>query len=211
MKNTPDFNYEKSLIPQNCRFILGIDEVGRGPWAGSVAVGAFLLDTNNFDLEFFQKNIKDSKCLLPSKRESAFQEIKKRNFPFKVISSSSKEIDTLGIQQAIISSIEKAITFFENRYDFVLIDGNMKLDINCPYKSVIKADLNCFSVAAASICAKVMRDQEMTEFDKLYPGYDFVNNKGYGTKSHQQGLEKLGPCPIHRFSYKPVKNYSSTK
>lgn len=211
MNKSPDFSYELSLVPKNCRYILGIDEVGRGPWAGSVAVGAFILDTKDFDSIFFQQFIKDSKCLLPQKREKAFKEIQNRDYAFKVFTSSSDEIDKLGIQKTIINSIEKAIIHFNNCFDFVLIDGNLKIDLGIPHKSVIKADLNCFSVAAASICAKVVRDREMIEFDKIFPGYDFSNNKGYGTKSHILGLEKLGPCPIHRQSYKPIKKYYSSK
>jgi ribonuclease HII len=208
MFSTPNLKFEKSLIPAHCRYILGIDEVGRGPWAGPVAVGAFLLDLEKFDLAYFQKNIRDSKKVAQFKRERIYKELSENQYTYQVIFTQPQEIDLFGIQKSITQSIEKLIDTFKGIYDFVLIDGNMKFDPIIPYKSVIKGDMNCFSVAAASICAKVERDNEMIRLETVYPGYDFIHNKGYGTKAHIEGLKKLGPCPIHRFSYKPVKNYS---
>lgn len=200
----PDLFFELSLVPPNCRYVLGIDEVGRGPWAGPVTVGAFLLDLKNVNMGFFKKYIRDSKSLTAQKRQIAFNEIEKNNYSFKTISVESKKIDKIGIQSAIIQSIYKLIKKFQGHFDFVLVDGNLKLKNASFYRSVVKADSSCFSVAAASICAKVTRDQTMINLSSLYPGYGFDKNKGYGTKSHMEGLKKLGPCPIHRFSYKPI-------
>jgi ribonuclease HII len=207
----PDLSYEKSLIPPNCRYLLGIDEVGRGPWAGPVTIGAFLLDLKNFDTDFFTKNIRDSKILSPKQRKSSLEQIIKRNYKFEVISAEPSEIDRLGIQGAINNCINKALEFFYRSCDFVLLDGNLNMNIQMPHLSVCKADLNCFSVAAASVCAKVNRDQAMIELAKKYPGYDFENNKGYGTKLHQLGLQQHGPCEIHRFSYKPIKDIVTSR
>lgn len=209
MITAPDFEFEKSLTPNHCRYILGIDEVGRGPWAGPVAVGAFLLDINNFDEIFFKNSIKDSKMLSFEKRNTAYQEINTRQFSYKVLFVEPAEIDSIGIQKAIYQSIENLIHIFSGQYDYALIDGNMKFENQSLYKSVVKGDGKCFSIASASICAKVERDNEMIRLSKLYPGYDFENNKGYGTPNHVDGLKRQGTCPIHRKSYKPVKNFIS--
>ena len=190
----PDFEHEKSLIPSDCRYILGIDEVGRGPWAGPVTIGAFLIDIQNFDLNFFTKNkIRDSKLLSESQRQIIFSEFTKNNYIFKTFSATS----------AIKNLIIEAAGSFE--YDFALVDGNYSLDIPKSL-SVVKADTTCFSVASASICAKVVRDNLMDEFDSQYPVYGFKNHKGYGTAQHLSALKSHGPCPIHRRSYKPIKN-----
>lgn len=207
MLKIPNFKFEKSCVPQNCRYILGIDEVGRGCLAGPIHVGAFLLDIQNFDRKFFIKNkICDSKMLSPKLREQAFKNIENKNYPYIVVSAQSSEIDSIGIQKTIYSLIEKAVKSFENQFDFVLVDGNIKLDFLKSYRSVVSADAKCFSVAAASICAKVVRDKEMIQLHELYPEFGFKNNKGYGTKDHLSALQKHGPCPLHRRSYAPIKN-----
>lgn len=203
MPITPDFNFEKSFLPPNARFILGVDEVGRGPWAGPVVVGAFLLDTQNFDYSFFTKNkIRDSKLLSESQRLSIFTEFQRQSFPFQTFSASSEDIDRQGIAVAIKELISQAVNYFD--FDLAIVDGNYSLNISNTI-SVVKADQRCFSVASASIVAKVVRDQVMDQFDSEYPAYGFKSHKGYGTKQHSSALSLHGPCPIHRRSYQPVK------
>jgi ribonuclease HII len=203
----PNFIYEKSIIPSSCRYLLGIDEVGRGPLAGPVTVAGFLIDLKNFDHSFFSKYIRDSKSLSVVQRETAFKKINFKKYSYSVFSASAAQIDHSGIQTAIFDLINKVIIGFQGQFDFVLVDGNYKLNLNVPYHSQIKADVNCFSVAAASICAKVVRDQLMVNYSQIYPQYGFDQNKGYGTATHLGALKEYGPCLIHRHSYKPVKSH----
>ena len=205
----PDINFEKSLLPVGCRFVLGIDEVGRGPWAGPVTVGAFLIDLQNFDLNLFQKlKVRDSKLLKEKDRQNIFNEFCRLGFDYQVFSKTAQQIDHLGLQMAINQCIQLAVNTYQNKADFVLVDGNMKLDLSLPYVSIVSGDQKCFSIAAAAICAKVTRDLEMIHFHELYPQYNFISNKGYGTAQHQASLKIHGPCPIHRHSFKPIKLFS---
>jgi len=207
----PDFNFEKSLLPANCRFLLGIDEVGRGPLAGPVAIGAFLLDLAHFDLDFFiSSKVRDSKTMSQKQRLHALSQFDQNNYSYKVFFAHSSIIDQIGIQPAIISIIKKALFEFHGQYDFVLLDGNLRINTpTIPHLSLTSADAKCFSVAAASIVAKVARDQLMVDFDSEFPGYNFSAHKGYGTTAHFSALRRLGPCPIHRRSYKPIRKLSS--
>lgn len=217
----PDFDFEKSLLPPGSRYVLGIDEVGRGPWAGPVTVGAFLLDTSVFNLNFFTQNkIRDSKKLSPIQRQKIYQKFLDNNFTFSTFSATSEVIDQKGIAGSIYSLVNSALEYFRGQFDFALIDGNMSPQKIVPcqgkggteyqrvLRSIVSGDARCFSIASASICAKVVRDLEMDRLHQLYPNYDFSHNKGYGTPKHLAALTKHGPCPIHRRSYKPVKNFS---
>ncbi len=202
----PDFEFEKSLIPPSTRFLLGVDEVGRGPLAGPVALGAFLLDLDNFDPEDFVKNkVRDSKTLSEKQRLSALAYFKQHSYSYKVFFAYASLIDKIGIKPAIDLTVKKIVSTFPQNFDFVLLDGSLTLPQDIPHRSVIKADLKCFSVASASIVAKVTRDHHMCGLDQTYPGYGFSSHKGYGTAAHLQALQTLGPCPIHRQSYRPVK------
>lgn len=206
----PDFSFEKSLVPQNCRFLLGIDEVGRGPWAGPVTLAGFIIDLNNFDEDLFKKlKIRDSKLLSEEERKSIYNYFKDNNYSFFIISKDSTYIDKFGIQNSIKSCVIGIIEHFKDKFDFVLLDGNYKFNICSNLKTIIKGDMKCFSIACASICAKYYRDQLMVECHSKWPDFDFANNKGYGTKKHQIALKIHGPTPIHRITYKPIKAYLS--
>ena len=211
----PNFSFEQSLLPLGTRYLLGIDEVGRGPWAGPVTVGAFLLDLQNFSPDEFSKiNVRDSKKLSSSQRQNIHQYFVKNNHHFKTFSKSSLEIDQQGIAVCIQQLINAALEFYSSQFDYCLIDGNYK--VVCPVKgrgtreaggrvlSVVKGDQKCFSIAAASIVAKVDRDSQMAKFDTEFPHYGFKSHKGYGTKQHLEALTLHGPCSIHRLSYKPL-------
>lgn len=205
----PNINFEKSLLPPNCRFLLGIDEVGRGPWAGPITIGAFLIDLHTFDLNLFtQLKVRDSKLLKDKDRQHILMEFSQQGFDYQIFSRSSREIDQIGLQVTINQTIQCAVESFQDKADFVIIDGNMKLDLCLPYVSIVSGDQKCFSVAAAAICAKVTRDLEMIRLHELYPQYDFASNKGYGTARHQAGLKIHGPCPVHRYSFKPISLFS---
>lgn len=205
----PNISYEKSLIPDNCRFLLGIDEVGRGPWAGPVTIGAFLIDLETFDSKLFEKlKVRDSKLLKSKDRQNILNEFIRLDFDYKIFSASAQEIDQIGLQVTINQTIRLAVDFYRHKADFVLVDGNMKLDLSLPYQSIISGDQKCFSIASAAICAKVTRDFEMEKFHQLYPQYDFASNKGYGTLKHRDALKTHGPCSIHRRSFEPIKLFS---
>jgi len=207
---TPDFNFEKSLIPPSTRFLLGVDEVGRGPLAGPVALGAFLLDLDSFNPETFAKiKVRDSKTLSEKQRQLALSYFKQNNYSYKVFFAYASLIDKIGIGPAIALTVKKIVSAFPQNFDFVLLDGSLSLPDNIPHRAVIKADAKCFSVAAASIVAKITRDHHMCDLDQTYPGYGFSSHKGYGTAAHLSALQALGPCAIHRRSYKPVKKLLS--
>ncbi len=201
----PDPDFEKTLFPEK-RFILGVDEAGRGPWAGPVYAAAFLLDLKNFNKDFFIENkIRDSKTLSEKQKDKAVKNIKKEKHSFSVAHSTAKEIDKYGILDATKLAIHRAINPFLKKADHILIDGNMDFDFPIPQKSVIKGDQKSFAIASASILAKVYRDNVLKKLDKKYPQYGFAKHKGYGTKLHQEALKKHGPCPVHRTSYRPIK------
>ena len=206
---SPDFDFEKSLLPPHCRFLLGIDEVGRGPLAGPVTIGGFVLDLEKFDpIEFSSLPVRDSKLLSAAKRESIYKYFQDQKFQFVTFSASSAEIDSQGIAPTIYSLIASVYTHFQSQFDFAIVDGNYSLDLP-HYLSVISGDAKCFSVAAASICAKVVRDKFMDSLDSEFPQYGFKQHKGYGTAAHLKALSLHGPCPHHRRSYKPVSSFFS--
>lgn len=207
--SAPDFDYELALVPPATRFLLGLDEVGRGPWAGPVTLGAFLLDLSCFNPQvFINLGVKDSKKLSPAKRQKIKTELSSLGFTFSTFSFDSLEIDRQGIGSALKGLISQALSHFRTRAQFCLLDGNYSL--NHPrVRSIVKADTSCFSVAAASIVAKVDRDSQMDHFNELYPQYGFSAHKGYGTAAHLSALKLHGPCPIHRRSFRPIKSLLS--
>lgn len=207
---TPDFAFEKSLLPARARFVLGIDEVGIGSWAGPVVVGAFLLDLADFNPDIFIANrIRDSKTLSARQRRRIVDWFKQQGFSFQLFLSRADTIDKKGIRSVLIDSIGRAISFYRGAFDFVLIDGNLKIGNRWLVRSLPRGDACCFSIAAASICAKVYRDRLMIKFARNYTYYDFDHNMGYGTKKHLAGLKAHGICPLHRLSYKPVKFFAN--
>lgn len=205
----PSFEFEKSLFPVNCRYVLGIDEVGRGPWAGPVTIGAFLLDLKTFNPDTFLKlKVRDSKKLNSQTRQFIHDYFIQRSYSFSTFSSNPSDIDSQGIGVCLKNLINQALSHYRSIFDIALVDGNYSLT-QPKVVSVISGDAKCFSIAAASIVAKVVRDQLMDNYDVLYPQYDFKHNKGYGTAAHQLALIKHGVCPIHRLSFKPINKIST--
>ncbi len=184
----------------NSDIICGIDEAGRGPWAGPVCAAAVILDPSN-PIE----GLNDSKKLSEKKRVALELEIKEKALCWGVGWASPEEIDTLNIRQANHLAMKRAAEALSHSPSLALVDGNDAPPLDCKVITIIGGDGKEACISAASILAKTARDSQMIEFDKLYPEYGFAKHKGYGVKAHSEALTKLGPCPIHRMSFKPVK------
>ncbi len=197
--------YENNLYNEGITLIAGVDEVGRGPLIGPVVACACILPVN-----FYHKDIKDSKKLSEKKREEMYKIIKENAISIGLGIVSEKVIDEVNIYEATKIAMKEAIKNLNITPEHVLIDA-MKLELNIPSTSIIKGDAKSESIAAASIIAKVTRDHMLDEMDKEYPMYDLKNNKGYGTKKHLEALQTYGPCKYHRVSYSPVRNALNEK
>lgn len=190
----PEFVYP------DAKLIAGVDEVGRGPLVGAVVTAACILDPNK-PIE----GLTDSKKLTEKKREALAEEIKEKALSWSIARADADEIDELNILHATMLAMQRAVAHLSVQPDFVLIDGNRCPSLPMPSQAVVKGDLRVAEISAASILAKVARDNEMKELDKLYPDFCFAKHKGYPTKLHFEMLAKLGPTPQHRQSFKPVK------
>ncbi|WP_419252984.1 ribonuclease HII [Caulobacter sp. ErkDOM-YI] len=180
--------------------VCGVDEAGRGPWAGPVSAGAVILDPARIP-----KGLNDSKKLSAKARAALEIEIKATAIAWGVGLASIEEIEDLNILHAAGLAMRRAIEALAVTPAFALVDGSYAFKLPCPVQTVIKGDSLSCSIAAASILAKEARDRIMVEMDSLYPGYGFAGHKGYHAASHVEGLRKLGPSPIHRISWAPVK------
>ena len=190
-----------SEIPGHYRLQAGVDEAGRGPWAGPVCAAAVLLDPAHPIA-----GLADSKKLTASTRERLAEHIKLHALSWSVAWATVQEIDTLNILQATFLAMRRAVHGLDTSPDHVIVDGNkIPPGLPCPATALIKGDNLEPAVSAASILAKTARDQLCLQLHELYPGYGFDQHKGYGTALHQQRLQALGPCPEHRTSFAPVK------
>ena len=180
--------------------IAGVDEVGRGPLAGPVVTAAVILDPKKPII-----GLNDSKKLSEKKRDALAIEIMEKALAFSYGRAEIDEIDDINILQATMLAMQRAVAGLTIKPTLVLVDGNRTPDFSIPSEAIVKGDGKIAEISAASIIAKVLRDNEMCEMDKLYPGYGFSGHKGYPTKSHMAALESLGVCPIHRRSFAPVK------
>jgi ribonuclease HII len=180
--------------------LAGCDEVGRGPLAGDVVAAAVILDPENPIL-----GLDDSKKLTEKKRDLLFDEIKLKAKSWCVARASVAEIDSINILQASLLAMHRAVQGLHIQPEYVLVDGNKLPKWNYTAEAVVKGDSRVAAISAASILAKVVRDREMVELDKQYPGYGLADHKGYPTKVHMDALDKLGITPIHRTSYAPVR------
>lgn len=191
----PDF-----LLEQEAQGIVaGVDEAGRGPWAGPVVAAAVILDRENFP-----EGIGDSKKLSAKKRDVLFEQIQAQA-KFGIGIASVEEIDQLNVLGATKLAMQRAFAALPIQPDVALIDGNQPPVLPCKTQAVIKGDDKSLSIAAASIIAKVTRDRIMHTLDQLYQGYGWARNAGYGTKDHKEALAKLGVTPHHRRSFRPVR------
>ena len=192
--------YEKELYAQGIDLIAGVDEVGRGPLAGPVVAAAVILPK-----ACKIPGLNDSKKIPKSKHKEIYEAVLQNAIAIGIGIKDNQVIDQVNIYEATKLAMMEAIGQLEPQPQHLLIDA-MKLDLPISQTSIIKGDANSLSIAAASIVAKVTRDQMMEEFDCEYPGYDFTQNAGYGTANHLAGLDKLGVTPIHRRSFEPVKS-----
>jgi len=201
----PDAKLEEKLWQKGFRYVLGVDEAGRGPLAGPVVVGAVLIENPKQVVE----NVRDSKKMTKKQRKKAFVEIQEKSTAFGIGIVDAKEIDRVGIKEAVkeamilaVSEVEKKI---KKKVDYIISDGAVYLLDDHKMMSISRGDLNHYSIAAASVLAKVTRDMIMEEYSKKYPNYGFEKHMGYGTKMHLDAISKHGICDIHRKSYEPIK------
>lgn len=191
------------VCPYEGNLLAGVDEVGRGPLAGDVVAAAVILDPAR-PIE----GLADSKKLTEKKRERLFDEIRERALSFAIARATVEEIDRLNILHASLLAMRRAVEQLSVQPEFVLVDGNRKPDWSYPCETVVKGDGRVAAIGAASILAKVTRDREMVALDRMHPGYGLAGHKGYPTKAHLEALERLGPSPIHRRSFGPVRQFS---
>jgi ribonuclease HII len=181
--------------------VCGVDEAGRGPWAGPVVAAAVILDpAKHID------GLADSKVLTEAARETAYDAIAARALAWSVGHSSVEEIDALNILQATFLAMRRAVDGLRIAPSLALVDGNRVPALLCPVRTVVGGDAIEPAISAASIMAKVTRDRIMRALDRQYPDYQWARNKGYGTAAHQAALLKFGPAPDHRKSFRPVSN-----
>ena len=192
--------YEKECYARGIELIAGVDEVGRGPLAGPVVAAAVILPK-----ACKIPGLNDSKKIPKSKHKEIYEAVLQNAIAIGIGVKDNQVIDQVNIYEATKLAMMEAIGQLEPQPQHLLIDA-MRLDLPIPQTSIIKGDANSLSIAAASIVAKVTRDQMMEEFDREYPGYDFAQNAGYGTAKHLAGLDKLGVTPIHRRSFEPIKS-----
>lgn len=192
---------EKIYNSKEVKYICGIDEAGRGPLAGPVVIAAVIMPRNSMI-----EGVNDSKKVSEKKREKLYEEITSSSIAWAVGIIDQNEIDDINILNATKKGLTQALTELEQGPDIILVDALTKIDtLGIPYESIIKGDAKSYSIAAASIVAKVTRDRIMRQWDEIYPQYGFEKHKGYGTAMHINAIKEYGPCPLHRKSF--IKNF----
>lgn len=197
MRTGPDMSLELAC---GHALVCGVDEAGRGPWAGPVSAGAVILDPIRIP-----KGLNDSKKLTARARAVLELEIQDAAIAWGVGLASVEEIDATNILKATGLAMRRAVEALAVTPVFALVDGNYRFDLPCPIQTVVKGDALSCSIAAASILAKEARDRIMVEMDAVHPGYGFAGHKGYHAAVHVAALQRLGPSPIHRMSWAPIK------
>lgn len=216
----PTTNKEEQLLRIGHKFIAGVDEVGRGPLAGPVIAASVIFDWPNFkfpsqlagrQISNFKNSVRDSKLLSERQRPEAYKWIIQNSLCWSVGIISQEEIDRIGIRNASLLAMAEAVNSLETKPDAVLIDGcDIISSIDAYQEPVIKGDRDIFSIAAASIIAKVSRDEIMKKYDKIFPQYGFAKHKGYGTEAHREAILEYGRCRLHRESFN-FKGYKDNK
>ena len=190
--------YEKELLVFGAEYIAGVDEVGRGPFAGPVVCAAVILP---LDAENLIEGVDDSKKVKEERREQLAAVIRERAVAYKICEESPETIDEINILEATKRCMKRAVEGLSVQPDIVFVDGNFRIRIDLPQQNIVRGDALSYSIGAASILAKVYRDSLMREYDKQYPQYGFARHKGYGTAVHIRALKEFGPCPIHRKTF----------
>ena len=204
MSNVNMWEIENGLRAEGYQLICGVDEAGRGPLAGPVCAAAVILP-NGLEIP----GLTDSKKLTDKKRRELFPIIKEQALAYGNAFASHDEIDEINILQATYLAMERALAQLSVKPDIAMIDGNRAKDFGLPVRTVVKGDSLSANIAAASVLAKVSRDDLMLEMEKEYPGYGFEIHKGYGTKAHYEAIQAKGPSPIHRMTF--LKKLYGTK
>lgn len=195
----PNFDFEREALTRGFARVAGIDEAGRGPWAGPVVAAAVILDPDDLP-----DGLNDSKKLTHARRAELHDIIlAKAEVGIGIVDAAV--IDRDNILQATYAAMIQAVAALASAPLFALVDGNRAPKLACPVETVIEGDGKCLSIAAASIIAKVTRDRMMVDLDQQYPGYGFAKHKGYGTAEHQEALARLGPTTHHRRSFEPIR------
>lgn len=201
---SPDLRFETALWSDGLLHVAGLDEAGRGAWAGPVAAGAVILPAEP-EIAARLHKVRDSKEMTPIERTFWAAQIKEHALTWGVGFASNQEIDELGIVPATRLAMTRALENLRVEPQHLLIDALRLPALALPQTALIKGDQRSLSIASASVLAKTGRDALMVELDATYPGYGFAQHKGYGTARHMAALEQSGPCPIHRFSFEPIK------
>jgi len=201
----PTYEYENSKYEAGYTAVCGCDEAGRGPLCGPVVAAAVILPQN-----LIIDGLDDSKKLTEKKREKLFDIIKDVAIAYAIAEATPEEIDEVNILNASMLAMQRAIKALPVKADFALIDGNCSRGFDIPTETVVKGDSKSYSIAAASILAKVTRDRGCIELDKEYPMYNIAKHKGYPTKEHMEAVRKYGPAPIHRKSFLKFLNDENT-
>lgn len=204
-RRQPDLQEERALQAQGFVRVAGVDEAGRGAWAGPVVAAAVVLPLERPDLIRALDGVRDSKQCTPRQRDELFDRIRKVALAVGVGSAPAGRIDEIGIVPATRQAMIQAVSRLEIAPDALLIDALRLSELSLPQRPLIKGDVRSLSIAAASIVAKVTRDRTMVSLDAQHSGYGLARHKGYGTRQHQQALASLGPSSIHRLSYAPLR------
>lgn len=192
----PSYEYENKKREEGYKYICGCDEAGRGPLCGPVVAAAVILPEG-----LIIEGLNDSKKLSEKKREALFDEITEKAVAYGIAEASPAEIDEINILNASMLAMRRAVDMLQIKADFALIDGNCSRGFEIPTETVVKGDAKSYSIAAASILAKVTRDRQCEQLDKLYPEYGIAKHKGYPTKDHMDAVRAHGPSPIYRKSF----------
>lgn len=201
----PSFEYERKHYDEGYTAVCGCDEAGRGPLCGPVVAAAVILPEG-----LVIPGLDDSKKLTEKKREALFDIIKEKAIAYAICEASPAEIDEINILNASMLAMRRAVEALPKKADFALIDGNCSRGFEIPTETVVKGDSKSYSIAAASILAKVTRDRQCIELDREYPEYNIAKHKGYPTKDHMDAVRKYGPSPIHRKSFLKFLNNENT-
>lgn len=204
VKIKPTLNLENELWQSGLLRVGGLDEVGRGAWAGPVVTAVVVFSKDHKQIP----RIKDSKLLSAKQRQKLYEIIIEESLEFGVGIIGHKVIDQVGIGEATKLAAKDAVDMLKNPLDYLLVDAiDLSKHCQCECRAIVKGDQKIYSISCASIVAKVTRDNLMSSLGPDYENYSFNLHKGYGTKKHQEALEKYGPCDLHRYSYAPIKRY----
>ncbi len=204
----PNLNKERRLLRSGFLRVAGLDEAGRGAWAGPLSAGAVILPLQLPSLRNELATVRNSKLMTPLQRKAAAIQIRSIAIAWAVGSASAHEVDLLGPLQATRLAMLRAIHELATDPDHLLVDYLTLPGSSLPQTAVTHGDLLCLSIAAASVLAKTWRDEQMIALERVYAGYGFARHKGYGTRQHAEALLRLGACPEHRQSYAPVQRVS---